>query len=82
MSRTRTSTPSNLASGEEACHLHGAGCARWAPAISGEWVVWADARSGDEFLAGNDIYAFNLTTGEERAICTAKGEQTEPAVSF
>lgn len=54
------------------------------PSISGDWVVWSDARDdkdGDPTDADYDIYAYNMKTGEERAVCTSPGGQTAPRVS-
>ena len=50
-----------------------------APAISGDVVVWEDYRNRSQ--TGADIYAFNLATGKETAICTDPGHQGEPDIS-
>jgi beta propeller repeat protein len=56
---------------------------QWSPQITGEWVVWEDARNstarGDARTW--DIYAFNLETGEELAVCTDPGNQGWLSVS-
>lgn len=46
------------------------------PAISGDWVVWADFRNGDA-----DIYGCNLTTSEERRITFGPYDQNSPDIS-
>ena len=46
------------------------------PAVSGSWVVWSDNRNGDY-----DIYAYDLSSGQELAVCTAPGDQLTPVVS-
>lgn len=52
------------------------------PAVSGDWAVWQDGRSGSAASPSVfDIYAFNIATGEERAICTEEGAQLSPDVS-
>ncbi len=45
------------------------------PRIDGGVVVWQDARSG-EF----DIYAYDLTTGVQWAVCADSGNQVDPAI--
>jgi beta propeller repeat protein len=46
------------------------------PDISGNWIVWRDSRNGNE-----DIFAYNLATGQARAICTDPADQRNPFVS-
>jgi beta propeller repeat protein len=46
------------------------------PDIDGYWIVWSEKRSTDY-----DIYAYNLSDGEERLICGAEGNQNTPAIS-
>jgi diguanylate cyclase (GGDEF)-like protein len=46
------------------------------PAISGSIVVWTDGTNGD-----STIYAYNLARRTTFAVCTAGGDQVEPAVS-
>ena len=48
----------------------------WGPAISGNTVVWVDARDGD-----NHIYGYDLTAKREFPICTVAGNQGYPAIS-
>jgi TolB protein len=45
------------------------------PAIQGNLVVWSDTRNGD-----SDIYAYNLFTGQEFAVCIENGDQWNPVV--
>ena len=53
------------------------------PLITGEWVVWEDAR--DSTAGGDDrtwdVYAFNLETGQELAVCTDPGNHGWLSVS-
>ena len=53
------------------------------PLITGEWVVWEDAR--DSTASGDDrtwdVYAFNLETGQELAVCTDPGNHGWLSVS-
>jgi beta propeller repeat protein len=58
------------------------------PAISGSIVVWEDIRNGSLDCGGGhcswhnrDLYARNLSTGQEIAICTRQSEQFLPAIS-
>ena len=44
--------------------------------MDGDLVVWQDARGGS-----SDIYAYDLATAQESAICTAAGAQLTPDVS-
>ena len=46
------------------------------PAIYGDKIVWADYRN-DYY---DDIFMYDLSTGQERVICTAPGNQTDPAI--
>lgn len=46
-----------------------------APAVCGGYAVWSDTRDG-----GADIYAYDLAAAVEFPVCTAAGDQTEPAV--
>ena len=53
------------------------------PLITGDWVVWEDARAS---TAGGDdrtwdVYAFNLETGQELAVCTDPGNHGWLSVS-
>ena len=48
------------------------------PAISGDVVVWQDARSG---LDDWDIYGYNLTTSTDFIICNNSSDQLYPAIS-
>lgn len=56
------------------------------PQIDGEWVVWLDNRGG-EIVGGkatnNDIYAMNVSSGEERRLTSDGGVtiQGPPAIS-
>ena len=70
----------NLASGEERDISTAKREQQMLPAISGEWVVWQDMRHSDVRRAW-DIYAYDMTSGEERPVCRAKGNQGSPAVS-
>ncbi len=45
-------------------------------AISGQRIVWQDARNGNY-----DIYMFDLATGTERRITTDPSDQSAPAIS-
>lgn len=53
------------------------------PLITGKWVVWEDAR--DSTAGGDDrtwdVYAFNLETGQELAVCTDPGNHGWLSVS-
>ena len=49
------------------------------PAISGDIVVWEDARNPRR--SGRDIYGYDLATEEEFPICTHRGDQRRPAIS-
>jgi beta propeller repeat protein len=55
------------------------GSAQDHPAISGNTVVWRDARSAT--TGGTDIFGFDLETSSEFIVTTAPGDQTEPAIS-
>jgi len=44
--------------------------------VAGDIVVWCDSRNSDE-----DIYGYNLATGQELSICTAAGDQRMPKIS-
>jgi len=72
----------NLATDERRVVCAAAGD-QWSPRITGEWVVWEDARNttarGDARTW--DIYACNLETGEELAVCTEPGNQGWLSVS-
>lgn len=46
------------------------------PDISGDWLVWCDGRNGN-----SDIYAYNISTGVEKAICTNSASQWRPYIS-
>ena len=46
------------------------------PDISGSWIVWAENRYGN-----NDIFAYNIATGEERQITTDPASQWEAKIS-
>jgi len=46
------------------------------PAISGNWIVWADGRDGD-----SAIYAYNLATGIERRLTPGPASAHNPAIS-
>ena len=50
-----------------------------APAVSGDIVVWTDARN--TAASGSDIYLYDLLTGQERVICAASGNQQFPSIS-
>jgi beta propeller repeat protein len=54
-------------------------------ALGGDFVAWRDARNSPPGVPpefGNmDIYALNLRTGQEFAVCTAPWDQKYPAVS-
>jgi len=47
------------------------------------WLVWQDKRNetGDENYYAADIYAFDLTSGEEIPVAVAEGVQQQPALS-
>ncbi|SMO56820.1 TolB family protein [Fodinibius sediminis] len=47
-----------------------------APAISGDYLVWEDSRSGD-----GDIYLYDLSTATESRITTNPAQQGKPAIS-
>ena len=49
-----------------------------AVSISGDTVVWQDARHGRDNL---DIYGYDLATNTEFPICTDPGSQYDPAIS-
>jgi TolB protein len=73
----------NLRTGERrlVCNARGR---RYAPAISGSLIVWADSRNAARPLARGaqtDLYAYDLSTGHERPLCTARGSQDEVAIS-
>jgi len=52
------------------------------PQITGDWVVWLDARNSPQGKERSyDIYARNLETGEERAVCTDPTNQGWLSVS-
>jgi len=46
------------------------------PDISGDWIVWEDARNGSA-----DIFGYNIASGSEVSICTATGGQSNPRIS-
>jgi putative cell wall-binding protein len=60
--------------------------------ISGNWVVWWDARNSvkpvggpdigwDDIPNGNsDIYSYDLSTGVESVVCTDTGNQRDPEI--
>ncbi len=54
-------------------------------AIDGSIIVWQDARSSPDHVppefSNRDIYALDLRTGQEFAVCTALWDQEDPAVS-
>jgi beta propeller repeat protein len=52
------------------------GPSRTNPDISGNIVVWEDARSGEDM----NIYGYDLASGEEFPICIAPGDQTDPVI--
>ena len=43
--------------------------------INGDKIVWIDSRSGEDKW---DVYLYNLTSGEETAICTNPARQAQP----
>lgn len=47
------------------------------PRISGDWVVWADNRRGNQ-----DLYSFDLRTKEERLLTPNDANQTSPAFDY
>jgi len=51
---------------------------QYAPAISGDIVVWQDSRNMK--VSGWDIYGYDLATGEEFPVCTAPGKQEAAAI--
>ena len=55
------------------------------PAVSGNTVVWEDDRDSPPDVPPDytnlDIYAMDLRTREEFAVCTAKWDQAHPAIS-
>lgn len=63
-----TGTPTNLTDTPGAYSTN--------PAIGGDLVAWEDTRD-----ANVEIYAYNLSTGEERRITTTAAMDTSPAVS-
>ena len=52
---------------------------QYSPAIWGDRIVWTDYRNnaGDD---NNDIYMYDLSTGQEKRITTALEHQGEPAI--
>lgn len=51
-----------------------------APAVRSGIVVWADQRNGGPVGQRSDIFAYDVATGEEFAVCTRPGRQFYPAV--
>ena len=55
------------------------------PALGGSLLVWQDTRNSPSHVppeyANQDIYALDLRTGQEFAVCTALWDQEDPAVS-
>lgn len=55
------------------------------PQLTGNWVVWQDARNSAPQTKPDDvtydIYAYNLTTGQEQPVCTDAGDQGWLSVS-
>jgi beta propeller repeat protein len=49
------------------------------PALSGDIVVWSDARDAE--ASGSDIHLYDFSAGQERALCTAPHDQLRVAVS-
>lgn len=45
------------------------------PTISHYWIVWMDFRHGEW-----DLYSYNISTGEEYALCRDYGDQTYPSL--
>ena len=45
------------------------------PVIHQDRIVWIDSRSGEDKW---DLYLYNLTTGEETAICSNPARQAQP----
>jgi beta propeller repeat protein len=50
------------------------------PAISGDWIVWADNRNddGSDYI---DIYAYNVVTGTEKRITPTESRANHPSIS-
>ena len=48
---------------------------RFVPDVSGDWVVWQDTRNGNY-----DIYAYNMESGADVAVCTDAEAQSAPAI--
>jgi len=74
----------NLATGQDLVVPTPPGAAPQLAEIRGNTVVWTDWRNGDpdDGTRGNaDIYAYDLSTGRETAICTDSAKQTMPRVS-
>lgn len=50
------------------------------PAISGDWIVWADDRN-DDGSGYTDIYAYNVVTGTEKRITPEGSIANHPSIS-
>jgi len=81
---TRTIRGYNLATGQNLIVPTPAGAAPQGIEIRDNTVVWSDWRNGDpeDWSRGNaDIYAYDLATGQETAICTDPAKQSIPRIS-
>jgi beta propeller repeat protein len=56
--------------------INTSGSAQAIPAISGDWIVWADTRNGN-----SDIYAYNLLSGNELRLTPSNADANNPAIS-
>jgi beta propeller repeat protein len=48
----------------------------WEPAISGDYIVWSDERTGDK-----NIFLYNIATGVEQQLSSGPAYEERPAVS-
>ena len=51
------------------------------PAVSGRYVVWVDSRYSTPEVPNPDIYAYDLTTGQERVVCDDPSPQGSVSIS-
>ncbi|WP_366144135.1 PKD domain-containing protein [Methanoregula sp.] len=54
---------------------------QWNPAIYDNWIVWTDNRDNTAFTSYQDIYAYNITTGEEKRITNPGSYADHPSIS-
>ncbi|WP_455392968.1 hypothetical protein [[Eubacterium] cellulosolvens] len=50
------------------------------PVIYGDYIVWTDYRNDNGSGLNSDIYLYDLSTHQERAICTEPGRQVRPDI--